>query len=139
MTGPVVAVGAVIVHQARLLLVRRGHAPSEGRWAVPGGRVAHGETLYEAVVREVREETGLEVLVDRLLGWVERIDDQHHFVILDFLATPEDPEHPLKPGDDASEAAWVDLTDLATWDLVDGLLEFLEDHEIVPRARTFEL
>jgi len=138
---PEVAVGAVIVHDGRLALVRRAHEPGAGRWSLPGGRVEAGETLYEAVVREVAEETGLAVAVDRFLGWVERIDPArgHHFVILDFMALPEDPEPTLTPSDDVDRAEWVDMADLEHYETVDGLLEFLEDHGIIEGPRTFEL
>ena len=87
MSGPEVAVGAVCAHADALLLVRRGRGPAAGEWSVPGGRVEWGETLHEAVVRETAEETGLEVVVDRFLGWVERIDETYHYVILDFAVT----------------------------------------------------
>ena len=97
MSRPEVAVGAVAVHDDRLLLVRRGRGPAAGEWSVPGGRVEHGETLHEAVVREVAEETGLEVVVTGFLGWVERIGEDpepYHFVILDFVVDPLDPDAP---------------------------------------------
>ncbi|MHB1912084.1 MAG: NUDIX domain-containing protein, partial [Acidimicrobiales bacterium] len=64
---PEVCVGAVVVDDDRLLLIRRGHGPAAGEWSVPGGRVEAGETLAEAVVREVLEETGLEIVCDDLL------------------------------------------------------------------------
>jgi 8-oxo-dGTP diphosphatase len=126
-TGPEVAVGAVCVRDDALLLVRRGRGPAAGEWSVPGGRVERGETLREAVVRETFEETGLEVVVDRFLGWVERIDDEYHHVILDFVVTALDPTHTPVAGDDAAEAAWVDLTELSDLRLVGGLHEFLRD------------
>ena len=72
MTRPAVGVGAVARRDDDLLLVRRGHGPGAGSWSIPGGHVEMGETLHEALVREVAEETGLEVVVDRFLGWVER-------------------------------------------------------------------
>lgn len=131
MTQPVVAVGAVAVRDGELLLVRRGHGPAAGTWSVPGGRVEHGETLHEAVVREVAEETGLSVVVDGFLDWVERIDDGSdwpdgaHFVILDFAVTPLDPDQPVHAGDDAAEVAWVPLADLTDYQLTPGLLDFL--------------
>ena len=84
---PEVCVGAIAVEEGRLLLVRRGHGPAAGEWSVPGGRVEAGETLAEAVVRELLEETGVEGVCDRMVGWVERISDDHHFVILDFSVT----------------------------------------------------
>ena len=121
------AVGAVCAHADALLLVRRGKGPAAGEWSVPGGRVERGETLREAVVRETFEETGLEVVVDRFLGWVERIDAEHHYVILDFAVTPLEPAPLPVAGDDAAEAAWVPMSDVADLRLVGGLHEFLHD------------
>jgi 8-oxo-dGTP diphosphatase len=131
MNGPELAVGAVAVSDDRLLLVRRGHEPAAGAWAVPGGRVIAGEPVEAAVVREVAEETGLDVVVDELLGWVERFDDGRHFVILDFRVTVLDPDAPLRPGDDAVEVMWVPIPDLTEYRLVDGLIDFLEDVEVL--------
>ena len=129
---PELCVGAVVVDDDRLLLIRRGHGPAAGEWSVPGGRVEAGETLAEAVVREVAEETGVEVVCEQMLGWVERISPDHHFVILDFraqlLGTGEgDPV----AGDDADEAAWIPLHEVAELNLVEGLAEFLKDHGIL--------
>jgi mutator protein MutT len=129
---PQVAVGAVVVDDERLLLVRRGHGPAAGGWAVPGGRVLAGETLAEAVVRELAEETGLEGVCAELCGWVERIGDDHHFVILDFYVTLLEAADPVA-GDDAAEVAWVPLADVAGHPgLVDGLAEFLHDNGVIP-------
>jgi 8-oxo-dGTP diphosphatase len=94
--------------------------------------VEAGESLHEAVVREVMEETGLEVVVDRFVGYVERIDDSYHFVILDFDVTLLDPDADPVAGDDAAEAAWVPLKDLSDLRLVDGLYDFLRDHDVLP-------
>jgi ADP-ribose pyrophosphatase YjhB (NUDIX family) len=87
--------------------------------------------LAAAVAREVREETGVEVVCGPLLGWVERIDDDHHYVILDFEATALEDAVPV-PGDDAAEAAWVPVDDVADLRLVDGLAEFLHEHGVIP-------
>jgi 8-oxo-dGTP diphosphatase len=130
---PEVAVGAVAVHDDCLLVIRRGHGPGAGEWSVPGGRVEAGETLHEAVVREVWEETGLEVVVERFLGWVERLGDDHHFVILDFVVGLIDAEAAPVAGDDAAEVAWVPLHELSEIRLVAGLHEFLTDHGTIPR------
>ena len=97
---------------------------------MPGGRVEGGETLAEAVVRELAEETGLEGVCGELVGWVERIDDDHHFVILDFAVTLLDDREPVA-GDDAAEVAWVPLGDVAEQALVDGLAEFLHQHGVI--------
>lgn len=123
-------VGAVAVADDALLLVRRGHGPAAGEWSVPGGRVEPGETVAEAVLREVREETGLDVVCGDLLGWVERIDDDHHFVILDFTVTCLDLVDPVA-GDDAAEVAWVPLGEVTGLRLVDGLAGFLAEHGVI--------
>ncbi|MDP9388156.1 MAG: NUDIX domain-containing protein [Actinomycetota bacterium] len=127
---PELCVGAVAVDADRLLLVRRGHGPAAGEWSVPGGRVERGETLGEAVVRELAEETGLDGVCDELIGWVERIGSDHHFVILDFSVSVLDAGEPVA-GSDAAEAAWVPLGDVAALRLVDGLAEFLHEHGIL--------
>ena len=127
---PQVCVGAVAVDDDRLLLVRRGHGPAAGTWSIPGGRVEPGETLAEAVLRELAEETGLEGVCDELVGWVERIDDDHHFVILDFRVSVFDSADPVA-GSDAAEAAWVPLSDVADLALPEGLAEFLHEHGIL--------
>ena len=128
---PQLCVGAIAVADGRLLLIRRGHGPAAGEWSVPGGRVEGGETLAEAVVRELAEETGLEAVCDDLAGWVERISDDHHFVILDFRVTVLDHPEGLRAGGDAAEAAWVPLDEVAHLRLVEGLAEFLHDHGIL--------
>jgi 8-oxo-dGTP diphosphatase len=126
-----VCVGAVVVEDGRLLLIRRGHGPGQGEWSVPGGRVEAGELLAEAIVRELAEETGLEGVCGELIGWVERVGEDHHFVILDFAVTLLDPEAEPVAGDDAQEAAWVPLHEVADVQLVEGLAEFLHDNEII--------
>jgi 8-oxo-dGTP diphosphatase len=131
--GPVVAVGAVVVDDERLLLVRRRHAPHAGCWAVPGGRVQAGETLAEAVTRELREETGIEGVCGPLIGWTELLPaaaDEAHLVILDFEVTLFGPAEPVA-GSDAGAARWVAISDVAEHDLAPGLAEFLHDHGII--------
>jgi 8-oxo-dGTP diphosphatase len=127
---PEIAVGAVAVRDRDILLVRRARGPAQGRWSVPGGRVRFGEDLRSAVVRELYEETGLTGVVTRFIGWVERMGadpDPYHFVILDFAVDIQD-DKPPEPGDDAQEAKWFNITDLATLNLVEGLYEFLRDN-----------
>ncbi|MFN8036203.1 MAG: NUDIX domain-containing protein [Acidimicrobiia bacterium] len=129
---PVLAVGAVAQRDRELLVIRRGHGPGAGQWSIPGGRVEFGEDVREALVREVAEETGLEVVVERFLGWVERIDGpRSHFVILDFVVDVLDPAQSPVAGCDASEAAWVPFDDLVELPVVDGLLDFLADHGVL--------
>lgn len=129
-TRPELSVGAVMVHDGSLLLVRRGHGPAAGEWSVPGGRVEWGEMLAEAVVREVLEETGLECVCGEQLGWVEIITDEHHFVILDFIATVLEHGEPVA-GDDAAEVRWVPVDEVLGLNIVEGLPEFLHEHGIL--------
>jgi 8-oxo-dGTP diphosphatase len=132
---PEVAVGAVAVDDDRLLCVRRGHGPGGGLWSVPGGRVQAGESLREAVVRELFEETALEAVVDQFVGYVERTGadpNPYHFVILDFAVTVLDPRAEPVAGDDAAEVRWVPFAELAELRLVPGLYDFLREHGILP-------
>lgn len=117
-------VGAVVLDDGQILLVRRGRGRSAGTWSIPGGHVEVGETMAEAVVRELQEETGLVGVCDELIGWVEHIDDDGHVVIFDFGVTILDSAVPVA-GDDAAEAAWVPCIDADALPLAGGLLEFL--------------
>ncbi|HEY3096969.1 MAG TPA: NUDIX hydrolase [Acidimicrobiia bacterium] len=139
---PEVAVGAVVLRDGELLLVRRGHGPAAGEWSLPGGRVRFGEALREATVRETREETGIDVLVERFLGWVERMGaepEPYHFVILDFACAPLDPGQAPVAGDDAAGARWVPLEELHGLPLVPGLVEFLVDSGVLHSAASADL
>ena len=129
---------AVVVDDDRLLLVRRGRGRAQGRWALPGGRVEHGELLVEAVLRELAEETGVDAVCGPLLGVVELLADtgegpvgpMPHQVVLVHRADVIDPVEPVA-GDDAAEARWVPLADVVDLALVDGLAEFLHDHQVI--------
>jgi 8-oxo-dGTP diphosphatase len=127
-------VGAVVHDgQGRLLLVRRGHAPSAGLWSVPGGRVEAGESEVEAVVRELAEETGLRVRPDRVLGRV-RIDGEGVvFTVTDWACTALDPDRQPVAGDDAAEVAFVDAAELSELDLAPGVLAALSGWGVLPR------
>jgi 8-oxo-dGTP diphosphatase len=129
-TRPEVCVGAIAVADGQLLLVRRGRPPGEGLWSVPGGRVERGEPLAGAVERELAEETGVLGACGDLVGWVERIGTDHHFVILDFSVTVHG-DRAVTAGDDAAEAAWVPLDAVERYELVPGLADFLREHGII--------
>jgi 8-oxo-dGTP diphosphatase len=124
-TKRIPCVGAVIGDQAgRLLLIQRGHEPGAGLWSVPGGRVEPGETYQQAVVREVREETGLLVACGPLLGTVERPGPAGTVLdIRDYRAVVTGGV--LAAGDDAADARWVTRQERAALDaagqLTDGL------------------
>jgi 8-oxo-dGTP diphosphatase len=131
--GHVPCVGAVVHDdQHRLLVVRRGRAPAAGRWSLPGGRVEAGETDADAVRREVREETGLDVLVGRRVGTVERDGpDGLVYDIRDYACSVTGGR--LRAGDDASEVQWVRRRELLALDTTDGLVDTLDAWGVLPR------
>jgi len=109
--APLVGVGAVVVHEGRVLLVRRGHEPLKGRWSLPGGLLELGESLTAGAAREVLEETGLVVepvelveLLDRIHRLQERV--RYHYVIADYLCRVTGGT--LKAGSDADAVRWVE-------------------------------
>jgi 8-oxo-dGTP diphosphatase len=118
-TQPVVAVGGVVVHGDRVLLILRGQEPLKGHWSLPGGVVELGETLTDAVVREVLEETGLHVAVGPLIESLDRIEREadgriaFHYVILDYLCAVTGGV--LECCSDAVEARWAAAGDLAAY------------------------
>ena len=128
-------VGAIVRDHGRVLLVRRGTEPGRGLWSVPGGRVEPGETGREAVVRELEEETGLRIVPEEVAGTVERDGPGGVvYVIEDWfarLAPGADPAG-VRAGDDADEARWVPLTEVADLPCVDGLLDALRDWHVLP-------
>jgi 8-oxo-dGTP diphosphatase len=118
-------VGAIIKDGAgRLLLIKRGHEPEAGRWSLPGGRVEPGETDEQAVIREIREETGLSVACQHLVGSVERPGPRDAVIeIRDYAATVTGGR--LAAGDDAADVRWVSPADLDGLVLTSGLAETL--------------
>jgi ADP-ribose pyrophosphatase YjhB (NUDIX family) len=125
-----VGIGGVVVHEGRALLIRRGSAPLKGEWSIPGGLLEVGETLEQGVVRELAEETGLEVQVIELIEVFERIfpappnadgstgdpaRPQYHFVILDYLC--EIRGGTIAAASDALEFAWAGEEDLVKFDV----------------------
>ncbi|BFH72635.1 NUDIX hydrolase [Sulfurisphaera javensis] len=111
MEYPLVAVGGVILNQNKeILLVKRKNPPNKGSWAIPGGKVKFGETLEEAVKREIKEETNLEVEVKDLLAVIQIIKEGFHYVILDFIC--EVKNGILKPGSDAEDAKYFSFAEL---------------------------
>ena len=126
MSGSVIpCVGAVIKDdRGRLLLIKRGHAPGAGLWSLPGGRIEPGETDAEALVREMREETGLVIDPGQLIGTVRRpARDGAVFDIRDYAATVTGGT--LRPGDDAADARWVAASELESLPITEGLVEAL--------------
>lgn len=129
MPAYVAAVGAIAYDiTGRLLVVRRGRAPAIGAWSLPGGRVEAGETDAQALVREVAEETGLDVTVGDLVGSVLRPP----YDIRDYACTVVAGQ--LRPGDDVTDARWVTLAELRALLTTDGLLEALASWDALPRG-----
>jgi mutator protein MutT len=126
-------VGAIITADGQILLIRRGHEPEAGRWSLPGGRIEPGETDQQALVREVREETRLEVIPGPLIGAVERpAPGGRVLVIRDYAATVAGGT--LAAGDDADDARWFSVRDLAGLALTTGLAEALNEWGVLAGA-----
>lgn len=136
MCGSVIrCVGAVIKDdRGRLLLIKRGHTPGAGLWSLPGGRIEPGETDAEALVREMREETGLVIEAGQLIGSVRRpTQDGNVLDIRDYAATVTGGT--LRAGDDAADARWVDASELESLPITEGLVEALTSWGVLGQIR----
>lgn len=115
---PRVGAGIILIRDGSVLLVRRGKPPREGEWSLPGGAQEAGETLHEAALRELREETGLEAEIIGLVDAVDLMpghDNESHYTLIDFLARCTGGA--LEPGSDAADARWFPLGDLGSLNL----------------------
>jgi len=121
---PFVGVGVAIVRDGQILLVKRRNEPGKGLWAVPGGKVEYGETLRDAAAREVKEETGLDVVVGSLIWSGESISTHGHIVLIDFLGSVLGGE--LAASDDAERALWVDVEKVHELPLTPTMHDLLE-------------
>jgi 8-oxo-dGTP diphosphatase len=134
---PRVGVGAVVLDGDRVLLVRRGGQPSAGKWSLPGGLVELGETIEDAIRRELREECGLDVTLGGVAGVIDRVvrDDEgrvrYHYVLVDFLAHPASRD--VVAGSDAAEARWLPIERVDELDTTVGI------RDMIDRARTLAL
>jgi 8-oxo-dGTP diphosphatase len=126
---PRVGVGAIVIHDDRVLLVRRGISPSKGLWAIPGGHVELGETMQETAEREILEETGLVVKAGEpvyAFDLIEHDDDgriRFHYIVVDLMADYVSGEP--KGGDDALEARWLSWEEIKTLPVSDNTRNLL--------------
>jgi mutator protein MutT len=127
---PIVGVGAIAINEGKILLEKRKNEPGKGKWSVPGGIVDLGEDLEQAVVREVKEETGLEVDAPQLIDVVSDVslDEngkvKYHFVIIDYLVTVKRGEP--KAASDADALKWVPFNEVEAYDLTRSFRAFFK-------------
>ncbi len=126
---PLIGVGAIIVENARVVLVKRAHPPLQAEWSIPGGVLEVGELVREAAVREAREETGLTVEPLELLGVYDRVlrdrqqRVQYHYVLIDFLCRRVAGE--LSASSDAAEVRWFTREELPGLNLAEDTMEVI--------------
>lgn len=135
--APVPSVGIVVCKGDKILLVLRGHEPSQGRWSIPGGVVELGETIREAARREVLEECGLHIEAGDVVDVVDAIvrDDKgeirYHYILIDLLATCVSGE--LTVASDVEDARWVLEEELAEFNLTKSALSVI--HKALRRGK----
>ncbi len=126
---PFVGIGAIIIQDSRVVLVRRAHPPIQGQWSIPGGVLEVGELVRDAAVREAREETGLIVEAGELLGVYDRVlydaeeRVQYHYVLIDFLCRPVGGK--LLAASDAAEVRWFTREELPALTLAEDTLDVI--------------
>jgi len=129
---PIVGAGALMIENGKLLLIKRGAKPGQGRWSIPGGIVELGERVQDAIVREVKEECGLDIEVEELMDVFDSItrDEkgriQYQFVVVNFLAKIKGGI--LKNADDVLEARWVQLNEVEKYNLTNLFRAFFQKH-----------
>lgn len=126
---PIVGVGAIIIDNGGIVMVRRGRGPAEGLWSLPGGRVEQGELVEDALRREVKEETGLDVEITGFAGVFEILGDAH-YIVLDYIARRKGGE--LEAGTDAAEVRLVPLDEIEDLECTPRLIQTLRRWSVVP-------
>jgi ADP-ribose pyrophosphatase YjhB (NUDIX family) len=125
-----VGVGAILIRRDRILMAQRGKEPLKGWWSLPGGALETGESLKDAVCREAREETGLEIRPLRVFEIFERImrdangQAEYHYVLIDYICRAAGGT--LRPGDDVCAVEWVRRRDLPWLRITEGTLDVIE-------------
>lgn len=126
---PVLGVGALILDDQRVLLIQRGQSPLAGYWSLPGGGVETGERLEDAIIREVREETGLEVATDSIATVFERVMPdsagtcEYHYVLIDFYCRIVNGD--LRAGSDSQAVGWFNIDSLDDLLMTEGTREVI--------------
>ncbi|MFV1852437.1 MAG: NUDIX hydrolase [Thalassospira sp.] len=138
-TRPLIGVGAVVWHNEKVLLIQRGKEPNIGSWSIPGGAQELGETIRDAVCREVHEETGVEIsnpiLVDTvdLISPVKNGKIKYHYTLIDFAAVAQSSK--ITAGGDAADAKWVDVKDLPSYGLWNKTIEVIaKSRDVLSRS-----
>ena len=129
---PVVGIGAVIINQGKIVLIKRGNEPSKGKWTIPGGLVELGESLEAAVIRETKEEVCLDVENPCLIGVVDNVDldeqgkVKYHYVIIDYLVHVK--AGAIKAASDAAELRWVPFNEVEEYNLTASFRVFFRQN-----------
>jgi 8-oxo-dGTP diphosphatase len=139
---PIVGVGAVIVHADKIVLIKRGNEPSRGKWTIPGGLVELAESPEQAVIRETKEETGLDVENPTLIDVVSNVDldekgrVKYHYVIIDYLVRVKGGS--IEAASDAVDLRWVPFDEVESYDLTASFrLFFRQNREKLAKANSY--
>jgi len=127
---PIIGVGAVIIKDGKILLEKRKNEPGKGKWSIPGGLVELGESVEQTVIREVKEETGLDVKKPEHIDVVDNVvrdengEVKYHFVIIDYFVKLKGGT--LKAASDAEELKWITFDEVDKYDLTKTFREFFQ-------------
>jgi 8-oxo-dGTP diphosphatase len=139
---PVVGIGALIVHNGKIVLIKRRNEPSKGKWTIPGGLVELGENLSHAVIRETLEETCLQVENPELVDVVDNVDRdeagkvKYHYVIIDYLVHVKGGT--LQAASDAEELQWVPFDEVESYNLTASFRFFFkQNREVLRKAKSY--
>jgi 8-oxo-dGTP diphosphatase len=130
---PVVGIGAVIIKEGEIALIKRGNEPSKGKWTIPGGLVELGENLEAAIIRETKEEVCLDVENPQLIDVVDNIDlDEHgkvkyHYIIIDYLVHVKSGN--IQAASDAEELRWVPFVEVESYNLTASFRIFFRNNK----------
>jgi 8-oxo-dGTP diphosphatase len=141
---PVVGVGAVVIHEKQIVLIKRANEPSKGKWTIPGGLVELAESPEIAVIRETKEETGLEVINPEVIDVVSNVDldengkVKYHYVIVDYLVYVQ--SGTVQASSDAEELKWVPFDDVESYNLTTSFrLFFRKNREKLEKVNSYLL